>query len=162
MLHFRINKNPKFGLFYKAAEIKWSVRLDKNHFGIFIHWNAIVPDWKALANDALTPGNGQKDRGLLIDIALVLVRPFQPKIILLQWIKIETAQLLFVQWMLNQSSDLSGRIKLAKFRLFIYWKLKPKINKISRNLYISEKSRVWELTGCVYFRNTANTGEIMS
>ena len=40
------------------------------------------------------------------------------------------------------SDDLSGRIRLAKFRLFMYSKLEPKINKIYRNLYISEKPRV--------------------
>ena len=76
--------------------------------------------------------------------------------------RIETTQLLFVQWMLNRSSDLSDRIKLAKFRLFIYSKLEPKISKIYRNSYISGKPRVWELTRCVYFRNTANTSEIIT
>ena len=30
-------------------------------------------------------------------------------------------------------------MKLAKFRLFIYPKLKPKINKIYKNMYISGK-----------------------
>ena len=75
--------------------------------------------------------------------------------------KIETTQLLFVQSMLNRSTDLSGRIKLAKFG-FVYSQLEPKINKIYRNLYISGKPRVLELTRCVYFRNTANTSEIMS
>ena len=43
---------------------------------------------------------------------------------------------------LNPSSDLSGRIKLAKFRLFIYSKLEPKRNKLDRDLYISGKPRV--------------------
>ena len=43
--------------------------------------------------------------------------------------------------MSNRSSDLSGRIKLAKFRLFIYSKLEPKI-KVYGNLYISGKPRV--------------------
>ena len=51
---------------------------------------------------------------------LVLVRPFQPETILFRWMKTETAQLVFVQSMLNLSSDLIGRIKLVKFRfLFI-------------------------------------------
>ena len=68
--------------------------------------------------------------------------------------KIEITQLhvLFVQSLLNQSSDLNSRIKLAKFKLSIYSKLEPKINKIYRHLYISEKPRVSELTQCVYFR----------
>ena len=91
-----------------------------------------------------------------------MARPFQPKTILFQWMKIETTQLLFVQSMLNRSSDLSGRMKLAKFTLFIYSKLEPKINKIYRNLRISGKPRVRELTRCVYLRSTANTSEIMS
>ena len=43
-----------------------------------------------------------------------------------------------VATMLNRSSDLRGRMKLAKFRLFIYAKLKP--NKIHRNMYISVES----------------------
>ena len=72
-------------------------------------------------------------RGLFTDIALVMARPFQPETILFQWIKLETTQLFFVQSMLNRSSDVSGRIKLAKFRLFIYSKLEPKINKTYRN-----------------------------
>ena len=33
----------------------------------------IVLDWKALANDALTPGNHQRGWGLFIDIGLVLI-----------------------------------------------------------------------------------------
>ena len=77
-----------------------------------------------------------------MDVALVLARPFQPKAILFQWMKIERTQLHFVQSMLKRSSDLSGRKQLAKFRLFIYSKLEPKINKIFRNLYISGKPRV--------------------
>ena len=90
-----------------------------------------------------SPGaDHQKGRGLFIGVALVLSRPFQPETILFRWMKIETTQLLFVQSMLNRSSDLSGPIKQAKFRLFIYSKLEPKINKIYRNLYISEKPRV--------------------
>ena len=76
--------------------------------------------------------------------------------------KIETTEPLFVQSILNRSSDLSGRIKLVKFKLFIYSKLEPKINKIYRNLYISGQPRVRELTRCVYSRNMANTSEIMS
>ena len=91
-----------------------------------------------LANDALTLGNHQKGQGLFTDIALVLARPFQPETILFRWMKIETTQLLFVQSMLNRSSDLGDRIKPAKFRLFnIYSKLESKISKIYRNLYIS-------------------------
>ena len=79
-----------------------------------------------LVNNALTPGNHQKGRGLFIDVALVLKRPFQPRTILFRWMKIETTQLLFVQSMLNRLSDLSGRIKLAKIGLFIYSKVEPK------------------------------------
>ena len=134
MLHFWINKHPKSNQFYRAAEIKWLVHLDKNHFSIFIHQNMIVLDWKALAKNALTLGNHQRGRGLFIGLAPVLARPFQPETIIFRWMKIETTQLLFVQSMLNQSSDLSDRIKLAKFRLFIYSKLEPKISKIYRNL----------------------------
>ena len=88
-------------------------------FSIFIHWNAIVLDWKALAKVALTPGNHPKGCGLFIDVALVLVRPFQPETIPFRWMKVETTQLIFVQSMLIRSSDLKGHIKLAKFRLFI-------------------------------------------
>ena len=110
----------------------------KTTFSIFIHRNAIVVDSKALANGAHTLGNHQKGRGLFIDVALVLARPFQSKTIMFRWMEIETTQLFFVQSMLNRSSDLSGRIKLVKFRLFTYSKLEPKINKICRNLHISE------------------------
>ena len=53
--------------------------------------------------------------------------------------KIETTQLLFVQSMLNRSSDLSGRMKLVKFGLFIYSKLEPKTTKFIE-IYISMKS----------------------
>ena len=84
-------------------------------------------------NDALTPGNHQKGQGLFIDIALVLARPFQSETILFRWMKMETMQLLFVQSLLNRSSDLSDPIKLTKIRLFIHSKLEPKINKIFRN-----------------------------
>ena len=59
---------------------------------------------------------------------------FQTETILFQWMKIETTQLLFVQSMLNRSSDLSGCTRLAKFWLFINSKLEPKINKNYRNL----------------------------
>ena len=79
---------------------------------------------------------------LFDDVALVLARPCRPETILFRWMKIETTQLLFVQSMLNRSSDLSGHVKLAKFRLFIYSKLEPKINKPYGNLYISGKPRV--------------------
>ena len=114
----------------------------KPTFSIFIHRNPTFLDLKALINEALTPGNHQKGRGLSVDVVLVLARSFQPETILFRWMKIETTQLLFVQSMLNRSSDLSGRMKLAKFKLFIYSKLEPKINKIYRNLYVSEKPRV--------------------
>ena len=56
----------------------------------------------------------------LMFVVLVLARPFQLETILFRWMKIETMQLLFIQSTLNRSSDLSSRIKLAKFRLFIY------------------------------------------
>ena len=161
MLHFRINKHRNFGQFYRAAEIKWSVRLDKNHFFYFHSSKCDCSGLKGACQGRADTKQPSKGRGLFIDVALVLARSFQPKTILF-WMKIETTQLLFVQSMLNRSSDLSGRIKLAKFRLFIYSKLESKINKIYRNLYISEKPSVWELTRCVYFRNTPNTSEIMS
>ena len=64
----------------------------KTIFSIFIHGNAIVLDLKAMA-----PGNHQKGRGLRSDVALVLARPFQPEIIMFQWMKIETTQMLLVQ-----------------------------------------------------------------
>ena len=38
--------------------------------------------------------------------------------------------------------DLSDPIKLAKFRLFIYWKMEHKINKIRRNVYTSRKPEI--------------------
>ena len=44
---------------------------------------------------------------------------------------------------LNQSCDLSGHIKLAKFRLFILSKLQLKINKIKK-MYISVESPGYE------------------
>ena len=100
--------------------------------------------------------------GLFTDVALALARPFQTETILFRWMKIETTQLLFGQSMLNRSSDLRGGIKLAKFRLFIYSKLEPEINKIYRNFSTSGKSRIWGLTRCVYFGGAANTSEIMS
>ena len=111
-------------------------------FSSFIHRNMIILNGKELANDALTLDNLKKGQGWFIGIVLVLARPFQPKTILFRWMKIETMQLLFVQPILNQSSDLSGCIKLAKSRLLTYSKLEPKINKIYRNVYISEKPRV--------------------
>ena len=89
----------------------------------------IVLDQKALANDAMTPDNHQKGQGLFIHVALMLARPFQSETILFRSMKIETMQLLFVQSILNRSSNLSGRIKLAKIRLLIYSKLEPKIHK---------------------------------
>ena len=95
----------------------------------------IVLDLNALANDVLTPGNHQRDRGLFIDVALVLAKSFQPETILFRWMKIETTQLLFVQSVVNQSSNLSDCIKLAKFSLLIYSKQEPKVSKIYRNLY---------------------------
>ena len=74
-------------------------------------------------------------------------KALQPKTILFHWMRIDTTQLPFVQ---SMSSDLSVPIKLAKFGLFIYSKLEPKINKIYRNEYISGKPRVcYEL---VYWR----------
>ena len=41
----------------------------------------------------------------------------------------------------NRSFDLSGPIKLAKFRVFIYSKIEHKISKIRRNLYTSGKAQ---------------------
>ena len=59
---------------------------------------------------------------------------FQSRTIAYQWIKIE--KVVFIQ--ANQSFDLSGLIKLAKFRAFIYSKMEHKINKIRRNLHTSD------------------------
>ena len=66
---------------------------------------------------------------------------------LFRWMKIETTQLLFVQSLLNQLSDLSDHIKLAKVRLFIYSKLEPE-NK--QNLWIFIYSDVCFLLISVY------------
>ena len=60
------------------------------------------------------------------------------------------------------SSDLRGGIELARFRLFIYSKLEPEINKIYRNVSTSGKPGIWRLTRFVYFGGAANTSEIMS
>ena len=45
----------------------------------------------------------------------------------------------------NRTFDLTGPIKLAKFRVFICSKMEHKINKIRRNLYTSEKPRIRQL-----------------
>ena len=100
--------------------------------------------------------------GMFTDVALALARPFQTETILFQWMKIKTTRLLFGQSMLNRSSDLRGCTELAKFRLFIYSKLEPEINKIYRNFSTHGKPRIWGLTRCVYFGGAANTSEIMS
>ena len=100
--------------------------------------------------------------GLFTDVALALTRPFQTETILFQWMKTEATRLLFGQSMLNRSSDLRGGIELAKFRLFIYSKLQPEINKIYRNFSTSGKPRIWGLTRCVYFGGVASTSEILS
>ena len=62
----------------------------------------------------------------------------------------------------NRSFDLSGPIKLAKFRVFIYSKMEHEINKIRRNLYNSEKLKISQLTRYIYFDNTMITSEIIS
>ena len=53
----------------------------------------------------------------------------------------------------NRSFDLIGPIKLAKFRMFIYLKMEHKVDKNRRNLYTSGKSRIWQLTRCIYFHS---------
>ena len=85
--------------------------------------------------------------------------PFNSKQFLFRWMKIETTQLLFVQSMLNRSSDLSGLIKLAKFRLFIRnWSL----NKQNLKKFVHQwKAWVRKLTRYVYFGNTTNESEII-
>ena len=100
--------------------------------------------------------------GLFTDVALALARPFQTETILFQWMKIETTRLLFGQSMLNRSSDLRCCIELARFRLFVYSKLEPEINKIYRNFSTRGKPRIWGLTRCVYFGGAANASEVMS
>ena len=139
MLHFRINKHPKFGQFYRTVEIKWSVCLDKNHFFYFHPSKRDCSRLKSACQRCADTGQHQNGQGFFVDVALLLARPFQPETILFRWMKIEIPQLLFVQSMLNRSSDLSGRVKLAKFRLFIYSKLEPKIKKIIE-IYVSVKS----------------------
>ena len=62
----------------------------------------------------------------------------------------------------NRSFDLSGPIKLAKFRVFIYSKIEHKISKIRRNLYTSGKVRISQLTRRIYFHNKTITSEIIS
>ena len=162
-LHFRINKQPKFGQLYGAAEIKWSVRLDKNQFFYFHPSKRDCSRLKSSCQRLADTGQPSKEpRFVYWHIALVLARPFQPKTILFRRMEIETTELLFVQSMLNRSSDLSGRIKLVKLKLFIDSKLEPKINKIYRNIYIGGKPGFWELTRHFYFRNTANVSESMS
>ena len=49
----------------------------------------------------------------------------------------EKENVVFIQT--NRSFDLSGAIKLAKFRVFIYSRMEDKINKIRRNVYTSGK-----------------------
>ena len=108
-----------------------SIHLDKNHFFYFCPSKR---DCSKLKGVWQRRGNHPKGQGFFIGVAMVSARPFQPETILFRWMKIETTQLLFVQSMLNRSSDLSGRIKLAKFRLFIYSKLE------FIEVYISVKS----------------------
>ena len=67
-----------------------------------------------------------------------LTSAFQSGTIAFRWMKIE--KVVFIQ--ANQSLDLSGPIKLAKFRVFIYLKMEHKVNKIHRNLYTNEKLRI--------------------
>ena len=62
----------------------------------------------------------------------------------------------------NRSFDLSGPIKLAKFKVFVYSKMEHKISKIRRNLYASEKPRIRQLKRYIYFHNTMITSEIIS
>ena len=81
-------------------------------------------------------------RGLFTDVALALARPFQTETILFRWTKIETTQVFSVQSMLNRSSDLRSSIKLANFRLFLYSKLEPAINKIYRAFSTNGKARI--------------------
>ena len=126
----------------------------KTTFAIFIHRTRLFRIEKLLQ-----PSKGPR---FVTDVALVLAKPFQPETILFRSMKVETTQLLFVQSVLNRSSDLRDSLKLARFRLFIYSKLEPKTSTIYGSLYISGKPRVCEVTRCVYFRNTANTSEIMS
>ena len=104
MLHLRINENPNSASFIGPLRSNDRFVWIKTTFSIFIHRNATVLNRKALANDPLTLGNHQKDRGLFIGVAVVLARPFQPETILFRRMKIETTQLLFVQSMLNRSS----------------------------------------------------------
>ena len=136
MLHFGISKHPKFDHFYGVAEIKWSVRLDENHFFFCIRQNVIVLDWKALANGMLTPDNHQLGLGLFTDVALVLGKALstQNNPVLKDENRNNAAA--FVQLVLNQSSDLSSHIKLAKFRLFINQNWSLKFKKIVE-IYIS-------------------------
>ena len=162
MLYFWINKRPKFGQFYKATDIKWSAGPVKNHF---FYFHPSKRDCSRLKGDCQRRADtGQPSKGPRFvywccpGVGKALSTENNP----IRWMKVETTQLLFVQSTLNQSPNLSDRIQLVKFRFFIYSKLEPKISKIYRNLYISGKPRVWELTRCVYFRNTANTSEIMS
>ena len=54
--------------------------------------------------------------------------------------RVKIEKVVFIQ--ANRSFDLSGPIKLAKFRVYIYSKMEHKINKIRRNLYTNEKPRI--------------------
>ena len=136
-LQFWINKRPKFGQFYTIAEVRWSVQhwLNKSScvVSIFIHWNRIVSGWNSLANTRAASIN---KRRLLWWLPGSLASAFQSRTFTFRWMKID--KMVFIQT--NRSFDLSGPIKLAKFRVFIYSKMEHKINKIRRNLCTSGNS----------------------
>ena len=84
----------------------------------------------------LTPDNHQLGLGLFTDVALVLGKALstQNNPVLKDENRNNAAA--FVQLVLNQSSDLSSDIKLAKFRLFINQNWSLKFKKIVE-IYIS-------------------------
>ena len=72
--------------FYKAPEIKRSVRLDKNHFFYFHPSKRDSSGLKGVCQRLF-------NEVCFDDVALVLARPFQSETILFRWMKIETTQL---------------------------------------------------------------------
>ena len=82
----------------------------------FIHLNRIVSGWNGLTNTKATSINKPQPFGWLPGVRATLASAFQSRTIAFQWMKIEKVVLIQT----NRSFDLSGPIKLAKFRVFIY------------------------------------------
>ena len=135
MLHFRINKYLKFGQFHRAAKIKWSVRLDKNHFFYFHPSKRDCSRLKGACQQRADTGKPSKGSSFVYWCCCGVGKALSTRNNPVSMDE-NRNNVLFLQSMLNRSSDPSGRIKLAKFWLFIYSNLDPKINNIYRNLYL--------------------------